>query len=290
MPAANASVSSFVRDPDLPFLESRDSRIQGRPFGRHTHETYSVAVVEEGSTVMECRGGRWPVGPGQLVFLPPGEPHACNPLPGGGLKYRKFYFDPHWLRPRLAAGAVPGGLAPSCPAVVDDAGAARAVVRFALAPDAGEAPQARLALLEQALKLLLGSGRAAVIRGESPGAARPEALDAARLIAQDPARDTLLSETARAVGVSPCHLPRIFRRTLGVTPAAYRAQKRVELAKRLLASGASIAQAAAEAGFADQSHLNRVFMRHAGATPGQYRSVRRGRAGPTQMDAPPFSE
>ena len=75
---------------------------------------------------------------------------------------------------------------------------------------------------------------------------------------------------AQACGVSPTHLPRIFRQTLGLTPLAYQNQLRVELAKRLLASGTPIAQTAAQAGFADQSHLNRVFRRYAGATPRQY--------------------
>lgn len=275
--AAPRCANTFTRDPDLPFLESRDSRIQGAPFGLHTHETFSVAVVEEGSTMMDCRGGRWPAGPGTLVFLPPGEPHACNPDPGAQLKYRKFYFDPDWFRPRLeGAGAVPGGLDAGGPALVDDEGAARAFSRFAQAQDAKAGAAAKLALLEEALGLLLRSPRATAVCGQSARAERLAALDAARLIAQDPAHGVPLRETARAVGVSPCHLPRIFRLVLGVTPGAYRAQKRVELAKRLLADGATIASAAAESGFTDQSHLNRAFRRYAGATPGQYRAASGG--------------
>ena len=80
-----------------------------------------------------------------------------------------------------------------------------------------------------------------------------------------------MAELAHACGVSPTHLPRVFRQSHGLTPLAYQNQLRVELAKRLLAEGVPIARVSAEAGFADQSHLNRVFRRYAGATPRQYK-------------------
>ncbi len=42
----------------------------------------------------------------------------------------------------------------------------------------------------------------------------------------------------------------------------------------MLARGVSIAAAACEAGFADQSHLTRAFARQFGVTPGQYVAAR----------------
>jgi AraC-like DNA-binding protein len=46
----------------------------------------------------------------------------------------------------------------------------------------------------------------------------------------------------------------------------YRARK----AQAMLRRGIPIADAACQAGFADQSHLNRIFKRLFGYTPGQY--------------------
>jgi AraC-like DNA-binding protein len=43
-------------------------------------------------------------------------------------------------------------------------------------------------------------------------------------------------------------------------------------ARRLIESGADLAQAAADAGFADQSHLTRVFRAMVGVTPGEFRA------------------
>lgn len=264
-----ASSSAFLRDPDLPFLESRDSRISGSPFGLHAHGTYSVAVVAGGSTLMECRGGRWPAGPGCVVFLPPGEPHACNPRPGEPLRYRMHYIDRAWLEERLHA--LPRTLDHRAPALLDDPALAASFHRFALALDAGADAEAKTALFLGALERLFACPRAVPIREGGPRAGRRAAHKAAGILAERPAERIPLAQLARACGVSPCHLPRIFRETHAMTPRAYANQLRVELAKRLLAQGRPIAQVAAEAGFADQSHLNRVFRRYAGATPREYR-------------------
>jgi AraC-like DNA-binding protein len=51
--------------------------------------------------------------------------------------------------------------------------------------------------------------------------------------------------------------------------------RRVAQAQRLLADGAGLADAAAGAGFADQSHFTRHFKAHLGLTPGRYLSLQR---------------
>ena len=56
---------------------------------------------------------------------------------------------------------------------------------------------------------------------------------------------------------------------------------RVGHARRLLAAGSSIGDAAVASGFADQSHLHRQFRHRLGFTPGRYRrALERHRPGP----------
>jgi AraC-like DNA-binding protein len=82
-----------------------------------------------------------------------------------------------------------------------------------------------------------------------------------------------LAELAALAGVSRFQLLRGFAREIGTTPHAYLVQRRVCLARQLLAAGETPAQAAISAGFADQSHMTRAFLRHLGITPGRYRAA-----------------
>ena len=61
-----------------------------------------------------------------------------------------------------------------------------------------------------------------------------------------------------------------FARLTGLTPHAYVVQRRLDLARRLIRQGGALAEAAVDAGFADQSHMHRVFAAHYGFTPGAY--------------------
>ena len=75
------------------------------------------------------------------------------------------------------------------------------------------------------------------------------------------------AELAVLIGTSVPYFRILFRRTMGVPVHQYVIQRRVEKAKTLLWQGRSISQAAAEAGFADQSHLARSTRRVIGLLP-----------------------
>ncbi|WP_247894389.1 AraC family transcriptional regulator [Azospirillum sp. B510] len=80
-----------------------------------------------------------------------------------------------------------------------------------------------------------------------------------------------VGEAARLAGMSREAFSRRFRRLHGMPPQLFRLSGRLNEARRLLRAGQPLADAAAEAGFSDQSHLGRCFRRAFGVTPGQYR-------------------
>lgn len=72
---------------------------------------------------------------------------------------------------------------------------------------------------------------------------------------------------ARIAGLSAFHFSRTFARSVGVTPHRYVVRTRLRRARELLREGRlSVAEVAAETGFADQSHLSRWIKRVHGAT------------------------
>jgi AraC-like DNA-binding protein len=74
----------------------------------------------------------------------------------------------------------------------------------------------------------------------------------------------------RIAGIDRWTIARHFRAAFGTSPDRYRTMRRLELARRAIAAGASLADAAATAGFADQSHMTRHFKRAYGITPGRW--------------------
>ncbi len=90
----------------------------------------------------------------------------------------------------------------------------------------------------------------------------------------DEASELPSSETLkRLTGLSRFELARQFRKCLGTSPHRYATMRRLERARQLIATDASLADAAAACGFADQSHMTRQFKQAYGVAPGQWRAL-----------------
>jgi AraC-like DNA-binding protein len=82
--------------------------------------------------------------------------------------------------------------------------------------------------------------------------------------------DITASDLADATGRSRFSVHRAFTHAYGMAPSDYQRQLRLRAARRLISQGMPLSEAAAQAGFADQSHLSRWFSRCYGVTPGGY--------------------
>ncbi|NZA25670.1 AraC family transcriptional regulator [Luteimonas sp. SJ-92] len=238
-------------------------------FSRHTHDQFGVGVIEQGAQTSRSGRGQVEAGRGDLITVNPGEVHDGSPIGHAGRRWRMLYLDaPRVAEAACVLDAAAGSGYEFERPVVGDARLALAFGRLfaAMTSDDPVAPLASEGLL---LELLAG------LRAPRPGAARiagvPDALARARaLIDDDPAAAVTLSDLAAASGLGRFQVLRAFARATGLTPHAYLVQRRIDLARRLIAAGRPLAEAAVASGFADQSHMTRTFVRKYGISPGAY--------------------
>jgi AraC-like DNA-binding protein len=129
--------------------------------------------------------------------------------------------------------------------------------RIALAGGLGEQLQIFASWLEERVKE----------RGRQERAALRAARAAMRLCAEPL---TAMDRLADEQHVSRRQIERDFTRWLGVSPRHLSQVARVQGVARHAHGGASLAAAAAEMGFADQSHMNRVVRQLTGLTPREF--------------------
>ncbi|HEX5458952.1 MAG TPA: AraC family transcriptional regulator [Steroidobacteraceae bacterium] len=112
-----------------------------------------------------------------------------------------------------------------------------------------------------------------VLSGFRPGGlARWQARRALAHIEENLGSKLATAELAGLVSFSKSHFSRAFKRSLGISPMAYVARRRVERAKAMMiTTDRQLTEIALICGFADQSHLNRSFRRAVGMSPGRWR-------------------
>jgi len=80
-----------------------------------------------------------------------------------------------------------------------------------------------------------------------------------------------MSELAALTGVHAPYLRKLFRAHAGCSPVQWLRARRIEEARRRLASSEPIADISLALGFYDQSHFTSVFRRETGMTPAEFR-------------------
>ena len=263
--------TSFWRDTDLPGVEIRFSRYRSACFVKHAHETFSVGVIEGGTSSFFCRDVTRRITTGETAIIPPGEIHACNPEPGADWVYKMFYIDPDRLR--TAAEEMIGEGEPGFPEpVVRDADLSRRFLHlFDLVRNGAGRLEKECSLSEVVEVLLVRHSVKRVVRrpAREPGAVRM----VREYIDDNLSCDISLRDLSGVAGIGPFHLIRLFRKAVGAPPHAYLIRRRVQRAREMLLGGRSIVDIALETGFSDQSHFTRAFKGAVGITPRRYRKA-----------------
>jgi AraC-like DNA-binding protein len=244
-------------------------------FPKHSHDYYAFGTILNGAERFNSRGTNYVASRGQLLMMNPMQVHDGGPASDDGYHYQIMFIAPEVfgdlvseLSPRSTGLPFFG----SC--VVDDPELHLQLqgLHRLFHPDL----TATTTLLERDSQLLYSAARLSLRHADAPPFIyRPGSEDkrVKRVIdymASHLDENIALDDLAVLTGLSRFHLLRVFREATGLPPHTYFNHMRLRRAKRMIFDGATIADAAAATGFADQSHLNRHFKSMWGVSPGAF--------------------
>ena len=263
---------SFKRPLGHRGLETLAAHYVRQTFRPHSHPEYLVGVITGGMHSVWCRGEQLHVPPGTVMSMRPGDIHHGNAAVEAGWVQRMFYVAEDTMaeilgdRRDTSVAPLPDFASSSR----HDWNLARRLERIHDAVHGS-----RLMLERDAALVAFADVVAGLAGGTSDDGPRAVTTDhrARRLIDYlhaQVAKDVSLDELSSLVGLRRRQTIDLFKRATGLPPHAFHINLKVRLVQDCLLKGQSLAAAAIEAGFADQSHMTRHFTAITGLTPATY--------------------
>ncbi|MBW8748158.1 MAG: AraC family transcriptional regulator [Acidobacteria bacterium] len=240
-----------------------------RQFPRHSHDQFGIGLIASGAHRSWSGFGWVDARAGDIIMVNPGEMHDGSSPDSNSRRWQMIYFAPEVIS-ELFDGDVDVKAAVLLPRIRDS----RQAIRFSRlfgalterCPDPGHSEEC---LLHTAVHAFRHHSTQRSWKQVLP----PSIDKVKKQIDLSPQLPHSLQEMATLANTSRFQFLRAFAYATGATPHAYILQRRVRLARRLIASGKELVLVSCEAGFADQSHMTRAFVRQLGVTPSRYRAA-----------------
>jgi len=219
----------------------------------HHGDTWELCLYTAGHGVATVGGHEIAFAPGTLIAMPPRVPHRERSTAG---------FTNIFLHLRDWVPTASG-----VPVVSDDANGSYRRIAEQLHREFSLQQPGWRPICQQLCDVLLR-----YVARWTEASHHPELVDRLKhLLATNLHRpDWSVGEAMRQLACSPDHARRRFVRATGQTPSAYLTNLRLAAAKHHLVAGATVADAAERAGFADPYYFSRVFARAVGRPPSAY--------------------
>jgi AraC-like DNA-binding protein/mannose-6-phosphate isomerase-like protein (cupin superfamily) len=244
-------------------------------FGKlHHHESrFHIAYIITGQCRIEIESGKFPVSPGDAVFIRPKQLHCSI----GDTKTYYELIEIHFL---VKSDREAKFLPPLRPVVhVHNVAAfVPALERLVAAHLIDASPQNWLTKvrLAETLMLLEKESASLALDDKVAGDMELKMNQAREYISIHYAQNISLDTLCELVGMSASHFATSFKKTTGTSPIEFVIQRRMYHARELLLnSNFSVGQIADMCGFASSQYFSRLFARREGASPGHFR-MRKG--------------
>jgi AraC family transcriptional regulator len=254
--------------------------VAGRNLTEERAQPWPVLGFPHAGTYVRHDGTRsWLVEPTRIAFFNPSRSYRTSHPLGHGDRGSSFLFEPCVLREILIRGGFERHAnrpAPQFPA--DDAPASarvRLIERALVArleesdsPDPLETEETACWLASEALRSVDSRRRIGAQLSRDD-----EIAEAVRRVASaELSRPLTLDRLSREIGLSPFHLCRAFRVSIGIPIHRYRNRLRLSVAlDRLREPSCDLTQLALSLGFSSHSHFTAAFRQEYGLVPSRYR-------------------
>ena len=240
----------------------------------HYHEFYKVLFLVSGSGSYIVDGRRYAVRSGDIILVSSHSVHRPEFEPGAAYERIILYISPEFLR----RSSVPGCDLTECfrDAHVLRPGESERKQLFSLAGslerELGEADFGHPILCSGAvLELLVRIGRS-LRRGDtpSPGPMTPgseRVADIVHYLDRHLTEDLCIDSLAERFYLSKYHMMHLFRRETGTTIHSYLTERRLGLARELIAGGMSATDACFRSGWRSYCSFTRAYGKRFGSTP-----------------------
>ena len=244
-----------------------------KKFPAHFHEYYVIGFIEHGRRRLRCMERQAELAPGDIVLFAPHDSHFCEPIDAEPLDYRAVNVPADTMARAAREAGINADLRFTSCILHNENALAEAISSLYTAIVEGRPLLEREGLFFSLTDQLF-SEYAAPSAPQTQEKAQTPAVS--RVCAYIEEHYTENISTGELMGIAGCgrtYLFHIFTRETGVAPYRYLQTVRLERAKKMLETGLSPADAAAAAGFSDQSHFTNTFRTFIGLTPKQYQRI-----------------
>lgn len=262
--------AEFQFTKELGGIELLDATYYKQNFSRHSHEGYTIGVIDSGAQRFYRTGDNHIAPQNSIILVNADEVHNGCSASEYDWSYRAMYPLPELFESISQELELNQG-APYFPeAVVNDPQLAQVFRSTFTTLNTSNNQLLRESVIYSALiKLVARHSKTAFVFNDTK-VDKKHLLLVKQFLDDYPEVDVSLEKLATIAGLSACHLLRQFQKYFGLPPHTYQIQNRLKLAKKLLQQGNKIMDVALDSGFHDQSHFHRHFKRAVGVTPGTY--------------------
>ena len=252
-----------------------------RPVPAHQHSFYELLLLLEGKVTYHIGEDSYSLLPGDLLILPGNVPH--HPVSGGKGRYRRVVL---WLTADYVRSLPNGDMLAETLGMNEDDPQGR-LYRFH-ATDGDALAECALSIAEETrfehpmgdimsallvTRLLILVRRMAVSAEEQKNGTTSSLYrirEVTAYIDENIHRELTLDTIADHFFFSKFYLSHLFKRHMNMTPHAYITERRLLLAKQLLAEGTPPTEVFKRCGYTDYSVFYRSFKKFYGIAPGKF--------------------